>query len=229
MIEQTSIILLSYLFLFRISNPETYSLEISGINSFYLFPIYSISLYLTNMIWFYWRNNHRSSPTIYQSILIFLNIFSLSVTPLFFLRDKHYVSRNGGDTIFNIISYILFEEFLFYVVHRLMHTKIGYILHKTHHEPKILTPIYAQYASIFETIITSFVLGIPIQMLSLSLTDIYIAAPLYITSNVASHTEMFKDRHWKHHKYRRGNYGNISIFDYFFDSEINDSTITSEQ
>jgi lathosterol oxidase len=117
------------------------------------------------------------------------------------------------------ILYILYYDFFYYFLHRLLHTRLFYKIHKIHHLK--IKPIYSDYYSIH-------ILEIPLTsvglFLALYIHKIYtyqlLCSILFINvRGMLEHDDRFialvGDHHLKHHLLFRCNYGEYWL-DYIF-------------
>jgi sterol desaturase/sphingolipid hydroxylase (fatty acid hydroxylase superfamily) len=116
------------------------------------------------------------------------------------------------------ILYLLYYDFCYYFLHRLLHTRMFYPIHKIHHKYK---PSYYDFYSvhILETPITSIGLYIAIYLYNLYIYQLLLCILFIIIRGMMIHDKRFiflvGDHHLIHHKYVKYNYGEYWI-DYLF-------------
>lgn len=107
----------------------------------------------------------------------------------------------------NMFLYSLYIEFMYYVIHRLYHTRYCYaIIHKKHHSSYDIYPMDAFYFSIFDlnSMIVTFMA--PTFLMHLNIYEFGFALYLYLTFAYISHSNILYQHHMIHHKYCRYNY-----------------------
>ena len=127
------------------------------------------------------------------------------------------------------VLYILYYDFFYYFLHRLLHTRMFYPLHKIHHKKNI--PNYYDYYNvhILEIPLTSLGLFVAIYLYKLYIYQ-FISSIIFINMRgIMSHDDRFVfiigDHHLIHHKYFKCNYGEYWL-DYIFGTIHNDKVIT---
>lgn len=124
------------------------------------------------------------------------------------------------DTLYKTFIATIIEEFYFYYIHRLLHTKFLWKYHSKHHE--LITPVASatMYASMTENIVCNMlpILVIPL-IIQMSYVNMCLWTILATGSAVTAHNglkrfEWFTKYHSLHHLYRNVNFGVIGIADY---------------
>jgi sterol desaturase/sphingolipid hydroxylase (fatty acid hydroxylase superfamily) len=126
------------------------------------------------------------------------------------------------------IYYLIYYDFCYYFLHRLLHTKYFYFIHKIHH--KKISPNYYDYYTInlIEIPFTSLGLFIAIYLYKLYIYQLLATLLVINIRGVLTHDERFiylmGDHHLKHHKYFKSNYGEYWM-DYIFGTTYNNNII----
>jgi len=116
----------------------------------------------------------------------------------------------------------LYYDFCYYFLHRLLHTRFFYPIHKIHHR-KINTDYYDYYTvHILEIPLTSLGLLLAVYLHNLYTYQLISSIIFINIRGVMMHDNMFiflvGDHHLIHHKYIRYNYGEIWL-DYVFGTQ----------
>jgi len=117
------------------------------------------------------------------------------------------------------ILYLIYYDFCYYFLHRLLHTKYLYFIHKIHH--KKIKPNYYDFYTIhlLEVPFTSLGLFIAIYLYKLYIYQLLTALLFINIRGVLSHDERFVyligDHHLSHHMFFKCNYGEYWL-DYTF-------------
>jgi sterol desaturase/sphingolipid hydroxylase (fatty acid hydroxylase superfamily) len=107
--------------------------------------------------------------------------------------------------------YIVYYDIFYYFLHRLLHTKYLYNIHKIHHKKNI--PNYLDYYNIhlLEYPLTSIGLLIAIYIYKIYIYQLIMAIIFINTRGILIHDKKFinlvGDHHLIHHKYYKYNYG----------------------
>lgn len=147
-------------------------------------------------------------------------IYSLSPLLIYFNNDLSLTLPTIQTLIYNLLMAIMCYDLLFYVFHRLGHTKILYgRIHKTHHEWTAPVGVSANYNHFAEHVIVNAIIpSISIIMTGANLVTIMIWSMLGAHIGTSTHSGywigLYKD-HDDHHKYFNYNYG-LFISDYIF-------------
>ena len=122
------------------------------------------------------------------------------------------------ETTKNLLLYVLYVEFFYYVYHRWIHKNFLYkYIHAQHHAATVVYPFDTFYIGLIDFQFLIFSLGTPMLMLNLNLLEHVMALYYYITISYLSHSKLFYDHHYVHHKYFIYNFCfSIPIFDILF-------------
>lgn len=120
--------------------------------------------------------------------------------------------------LFQWVFMFLWQDILFYHIHRLLHYPCFYHFHKLHHSWKTPVPWEALYSSIPENIILNFfpVLSAPI-LVNLNIYYLLVWIEIATIASLVSHSN-FKTAHTLHHKHFNVNYGATKLFDYIYNT-----------
>jgi sterol desaturase/sphingolipid hydroxylase (fatty acid hydroxylase superfamily) len=126
--------------------------------------------------------------------------------------------------------YILYYDFCYYFLHRLLHTRFFYPIHKIHHR-KINTDYYDYYTvNVLEIPLTSLGLLLAVYLHNLYTYQLICSVIFINIRGVMIHDNRFVflvgDHHLIHHKYIKCNYGEIWL-DYVFGTQYCNKKITS--
>jgi sterol desaturase/sphingolipid hydroxylase (fatty acid hydroxylase superfamily) len=115
----------------------------------------------------------------------------------------------------NLFLYALLAEFFYYGYHRWIHKNSLYkYIHAQHHTATTVYPFDTFYISLLDFQFLIFSLGTPMLLLKLNLLEHMLALYYYITVSYLSHSKLFYDHHYIHHKYFIYNFCfSIPIFD----------------
>lgn len=141
--------------------------------------------------------------------------------------------------IFNILSYFLLVDTIFYWVHRITHRTpfLKEILHSTHHQSYNLVPLDLIYIDHKEHILyTILVLIIPLLFIKISSIEFLMVNSIIYYHAIMTHSETNKNfilplfinsnYHKYHHQIGRGNYGILfPIWDNYMGTRIPASKI----
>lgn len=116
----------------------------------------------------------------------------------------------------DLMLFVLVEDLFFYLIHRSLHWGPLYQnIHYFHHRKKIVKPLYAQYSHPIETIINALSMALVIEIINASHLSLFIMSPIFICSNISSHSYPDK-RHGIHHRLYNCNYGALELTDFIF-------------
>jgi len=192
-------------------------LTINLINSFYsvnlLFLMSTLSAYafcIFNNVPF---NNPNDKNNYHKlNIIVFNGGFSLVesvyLTNYFLSNDiVVYQTNNVVKTFSNVFLYSVCVEFIYYVLHRLYHTKYLYkIIHKKHHEKFDVYPLDAFYFSFLDLQSLFVSLGVPFYLFRMSFYEYFFVLYVYLTFAYISHSKVLYEHHIIHHKYMKYNF-----------------------
>ena len=128
------------------------------------------------------------------------------------------------------VLYILYYDFFYYFMHRLLQTKYFYLIHKIHH--KKYNPNYHDYynVNILEIPITSIGLVLAVYIYRLYIFQL-LGSILFINiRGIMQHDNKFiffvGDHHLVHHKYIKCNYGEYWL-DYIFRTNFKNKLVSN--
>ena len=145
----------------------------------------------------------------------------------FLVCDKYLINQNNKRNFFiNVGLWFILADFIFYCVHRVLHTKRLYWIHKIHHEYIHTFGMGAIYSHPIEFVAGNLLpLAAPIFIFNIPRVHSCIIL-VYSTAYtvVISHGGYINDNtHYIHHIKRYCNYG-IGISDKIFRTEIKNKT-----
>ena len=118
-----------------------------------------------------------------------------------------------------LVLYVVYYDFFYYFMHRLLHTQVLYPIHKIHHHR--IEPEYNDFYNvhILEVPLTSVGLFLSIYLYKLYIYQLMCAVMFINVRGLMSHDKKYislvGDHHLQHHKYFKCNYGEYWI-DYLF-------------
>jgi sterol desaturase/sphingolipid hydroxylase (fatty acid hydroxylase superfamily) len=160
---------------------------------------------------------HKRFTYMVRNIIIIMTEVVLLFTYLFHPnldKNKHTLIQ----TTINLSLYVLYTEFIYYMYHRWIHKNFLYkYVHSEHHTIMKVYPFDTFYISLFDFQFLIVSLGLPMLILNLNLLEHNLGLYYYITISYLSHSKLFYDHHYIHHKYFIYNYCfSIPIFDILF-------------
>lgn len=180
-----------------------------------------------NFIWFTENNKVQLQYTNYPCMIKYVLKIQLIILPLFSCIFYHFYNKLDHSQIlstpnfdvrelFQWLFMFLWEDIVFYHVHRILHYPRFYHLHKLHHSWEKPVPWVALYSSIPENIFSNFfpVLSAPI-MVNLNIYYFLVWVAISTFSSLISHSN-FKNAHTLHHRHFNVNYGATKLFDYIY-------------
>jgi len=149
----------------------------------------------------------------------FIYLLPLSIIFSYFAPNMYHLESESCNNLlwkFGII--ILIEEFLFYHMHYLFHSKWLYKYHKLHHtinSPIAVSTIYCHPLENMFINIGPLLVGPYIVGLSWFWTQVWLV--FATTNSIFVHSGYnFAKSHDNHHKYFKINYGVIGLFDWLY-------------
>lgn len=118
-----------------------------------------------------------------------------------------------------ILLSILYEEILFYHIHRLFHDTQLYFYHKEHHKLTSPIAIGVIYAHPLEHLLINVIpIVLSAKLANLNLMEAYLWSFIVSLSGFVSHSgyKFLSTDHDDHHLYHNVNYGVIGLCDYFY-------------
>lgn len=104
---------------------------------------------------FMWETSANWKSKLFKSFLQIIKINVFLIIPLVFISyDKNidFTVQKPEITFYKIMLGLILYDFMFYIIHRLLHTKKLYWIHKLHHEYTNPTLLSDSHTSIFEVI-----------------------------------------------------------------------------
>ena len=188
---------------------------------------------------------------LFRNILIsFLNLIIFGVPYVLLLMSVSIYSQGGygvqllgplpsfSHRLLLLTANILISEFLFYHLHRLLHTKCMYrLVHKKHHEYKAPFALCSIHCHPFELVVGNLVpvtLGLLLTRAHIFFVFVWITGTALTTSSHHSgyrlpymhSTDHQPEFHDAHHQYFCCNYGNIGLFDALYGTTFKTSENT---
>jgi sterol desaturase/sphingolipid hydroxylase (fatty acid hydroxylase superfamily) len=113
--------------------------------------------------------------------------------------------ENKTHTIFqnmeNILKYSVIAEFIYYIYHRIMHSKEYYkLIHSRHHENIDVYPFDTFYMTKLDSLFLISSLSSPFLVLRMNYFENIIALYIYMTAAYLEHSNIVLMHHAKHHK-----------------------------
>lgn len=101
----------------------------------------------------------------------------------------------------NILKYSVIAEFVYYIYHRIVHTKDYYrAIHSMHHQNIDVYPIDTFYMTRTDSLFLIASLGTPFLVLNMNYFESIVSLYIYITAAYLEHSNFFIMHHAKHHK-----------------------------
>jgi len=140
-----------------------------------------------------------------------INIFHTYISLIIFeYITQKYVDNNNHDIttmILNIIKSSIIIEFIYYILHRILHTSYLYKnFHSYHHRTVNIYPIDSFIVDIIEILFFVISNYMPLFILNINLVEHMIILYFYITSIIIIHSNIISKIHINHHKYYKYNY-----------------------
>ena len=163
-----------------------------GVCNYYNVPFFNPTY---NRYQFY-ENVRRVIPSTISVLSQAIIIYSLLVRT--FIENKpHSVVQN----IDNILKYSVIAELIYYIYHRIIHTKDYYkAIHSLHHENINVYPFDTFYMTKLDSLFLIGSLGAPIFILHMNYFENVVALYIYITAAYLEHSNIYLVHHAKHHK-----------------------------
>jgi len=143
---------------------------------------------------------HQSLRQVIPSVISVLTqaiIVTSFLVGTFIDNKPHTVIQN----LDNVLRYSIIAEFIYYIYHRIMHTKEYYkMIHSMHHENVEVYPFDTFYMTKLDSLFLIGSLGAPILILRMNYFENILALYIYITAAYLEHSNMFLMHHAKHHK-----------------------------
>lgn len=149
------------------------------------------------------HNRYQFYNNISRVIPATIGILTQSIIVYSFL--VHHFIESKPHTIIhnleNIIKYSILAEFIYYIYHRIIHTKDYYkAIHSMHHENVEVYPFDTFYMTKIDSFFLITSLGLPLLVLRMNYFENIIALYIYITAAYFEHSNFVLLHHAKHHK-----------------------------
>ena len=163
---------------------------------------------------------------------IFISWILLIYVPKTGIYDVEYLFDIPIIELVYIVLWIISDEILFFIGHKLLHNPILYRIHKVHHKFKITncwTTFYSNPLDNLFVMVAAIIL--PVIMMrynyNFSAPSLSIYLHIAVTTFISSHHTTFTNKiikntpHLLHHKLFNINYGNLWFLDYVSGSSKN--------
>ncbi len=159
----------------------------------------------------------------FETVIVSLKAQILVLLPLLNVVYQFYTVHENlpfFTIIYTFILSVLFEEFYFYYMHRLFHTKRFFKYHAMHH--KVISPIATAtlYSSLIENLFCNFLpivlvpLIFPMNWYSMCIWNILATASAVCSHNGFKFFPRLTKFHSYHHLFKTCNYGTNGLLDY---------------
>ena len=225
--------------------PNTYYLLNLSIGIFYRILLIAIFICIYKIKYFDKYKSNPKSNIVFEKDKLFHYLTHLLPITIFFgiIGYEYYqydIEKIPYWWVIMIQIYIalFISDTLFYIAHRIMHTKHFYKYHKEHHIYQNTNILVELYSSKIEYIISIFVLGISTIMLNMHIVTFIIYQLILMNLSTLHHSgykftffplqfvfpineiifnKSSDEEHDKHHRFFNTNYGYIYLFwDYLF-------------
>jgi sterol desaturase/sphingolipid hydroxylase (fatty acid hydroxylase superfamily) len=115
----------------------------------------------------------------------------------------------------NILQYSVITELVYYIYHRIIHTKSYYKrIHSMHHESIVVYPFDTFYMTRVDSFFLILALGTPYFFIRMNFVENCVSLYIYTTAAYLEHSTIYFTHHAKHHKLMFCNYCILNpIFD----------------
>jgi len=135
-------------------------------------------------------------PTTLGVIMQSIIIYSFLVNQ--FIENKPHTYLQN---IEHIVKYSILAEFIYYIYHRIIHTKDYYKnVHSLHHENVEIYPFDTFYMTKTDSFFLILSLGAPTILLRMNYFESIVSLYIYITATYLEHSNFVLLHHAKHHK-----------------------------
>ena len=222
----------------------TFCLFLPNIPTYYenIIPFLFSSTTLCLIFHHYDSNKIKVDLSIKDKIVILTNIIVTYFSVFLFveiIKDNLIVPYDyqfDTDQFMTVVGWVLAEEFMFYHIHRLFHTKLLYnnplVGHKMHHKFKITsawTSFYAHPVDNFLSVVGITLLTPYVQIMYLNhriqlqtlVFFMFSGIVTFISSHHAVETRQKRTEgtdHLQHHKFFNCNFGNFGVFDKLYNT-----------
>jgi len=127
--------------------------------------------------------------------------YSVLVGSIFVTNFMDTTPHTILQSLANIIRYSVTVEFLYYVYHRIIHTRYFYkSIHSMHHQNIEVYPFDTFFMTRVDAIFLIGSLGAPLALLRLNLVEHILCVYIYGTAAYLEHSNILVTHHVKHHK-----------------------------
>lgn len=193
----------------------------------FVIPFFASWLYVCSTYYDFSQNRELYSSAILLKRIdnLFWNVFfflPLSLIIILTIQPVDIYFYSIFQEAYHLLLNIIFGEIWFYTWHRIMHTKLFYKYHKTHHELTEPIGIYALYAHPIDAIFVNLgSLYFLHYLVKFSIFQIYLVGSwATINTVVNSHSGRKQNFHQTHHKKFNVNYGLNLFMDHIFGTSM---------
>jgi sterol desaturase/sphingolipid hydroxylase (fatty acid hydroxylase superfamily) len=158
----------------------------------------------------FYSNLHQvlTTSTIVLSQAVLVNSFMVENV---ITNEPHTLQQN----VINMVSYSVMTEFLYYIYHRIIHTKRFYkSIHSIHHQNINVYPFDTFFMTTTDSLFLVSCMGVPILFLRMNYFENIFSLYIYITAAYIEHSNLLFTHHSRHHKLIFCNYCILNpIFD----------------
>ncbi len=118
----------------------------------------------------------------YKKIILPIFLIGIITCNTLYIRPFQcdYKNYNIYISLFRLITYVIFADLLFYIIHRIMHIPYFYKLyHKKHHEYKITFALVKHYVSFEELTVFMTPIVLPAILLNVHIYELYFVSFLF--------------------------------------------------
>jgi sterol desaturase/sphingolipid hydroxylase (fatty acid hydroxylase superfamily) len=185
--------------------------------------IHLITYWGYSLIWYYLNDiNYDKQKAI--NVAKYVLKIQLSVIPLigvfytyFYnsIMDIEYVTQPLSFSAYDVFKFgmmSVWEDILFFHIHRKFHSVELYKYHKLHHSWKQPVPWGTLYASITENILANFLPILTAPMI-MHVNIVYLQLWIFVTTFSSVYAHNGKGKHNRHHQTFKNNYGTLGLCD----------------
>jgi sterol desaturase/sphingolipid hydroxylase (fatty acid hydroxylase superfamily) len=135
-----------------------------------------------------------TTSTIVLSQAVLVNSFMVENV---ITNEPHTLQQN----VINMASYSVMTEFLYYIYHRIIHTKYFYkTIHSLHHQNIEVYPFDTFFMTKVDAVFLILSLSVPLFMLHMNLVEHVVCIYIYGTAAYLEHSNILVTHHTIHHK-----------------------------
>jgi len=132
-----------------------------------------------------------------STVLFYSTLFGSVLVTNFMDRSHHTFLQTAN----NIIVYSVTVEFLYYIYHRIIHTKYFYkTIHSLHHQNIEVYPFDTFFMTKVDAVFLILSLSVPLFMLHMNLVEHVVCIYIYGTAAYLEHSNILVTHHTIHHK-----------------------------